>query len=90
MSEDVRGEEGSRSYGVPAHVRPPVGGGSGTSRETRSRSGDLLAAGAVGAAAGFALGLDLGANDATRETAGRVVHGVASVLAQMGMARGRG
>jgi hypothetical protein len=90
VSEEVRGEEGSRSYGVPSYAGPLVRGGPETARETRSRSGDLLAAGAVGAAAGFALGLDLGANDATRETAGRAVHGVASVLAQMGMSRGRG
>jgi hypothetical protein len=89
VSEDVRGEQGSFARGPPSYLGPSVGGG-GSTMEAQNRTGDLLAAGTIGALGGFVVGLDVGANDVSREFVGRAVHGVVSVLAQMGTSGGTG
>ncbi len=89
-SEEARFEEGSRGYVPPSYVGSRGADVSATTRETGNRTGDLLAAGTLGALGGFVAGLDVGANDVSRELVGRAVHGVASVLVRMGTSRGRG
>jgi hypothetical protein len=89
VSQDMASEQGSFARGPPSYVGPPAGGG-GSTVEARNRTGDLLAAGTIGALGGFVVGLDVGANDVSRDLVGRAVHGVVSVLAQMGTSGGTG
>ncbi len=89
VSQDMPGEQGSFARGPPSYVGPSVGA-AGPTVTAGSRTGDLLAAGTTGALGGFVVGLDVGANDVSRELVGRAVHGVVSVLAQMGTSGGTG